>query len=51
MTIKAVMFDFDATLIMDDKFDYFGSLSIAHKVLESRKIALPFEELKQAYLS
>jgi hypothetical protein len=44
------MFDFDVTLIMDEKFDYFGSLSRAHKVVENERIALPFEEFKQAYL-
>jgi len=50
VTIKAVIFDFGATLIMDDRFDYFDSLRRAHKVLESEGIAPSFEEFKQAYL-
>jgi putative hydrolase of the HAD superfamily len=44
------MFDFGATLVMDDRFDYFGSLRKAHKVLEDAGIAPSFEEFKSAYL-
>jgi len=48
--IKAVMFDFGATIILDDKFDYFASLRKAHEVLENGGIAPPFEEFKPVYL-
>ena len=50
MVVRAVMFDFGSTLVEDDKFDYFGSLRKAHKVLENAGIAPPFEEFKRVYL-
>jgi HAD superfamily hydrolase (TIGR01662 family) len=50
VAVKAVMFDFGATLVQDDKFDYFGSLRKAHRVLENAGIAPPFEEFKREYL-
>jgi HAD superfamily hydrolase (TIGR01662 family) len=50
MLVRAVMFDFGATLVLDDKFDYFGSLRKAHKVLEDAGIAPAFEQFKTVYL-
>lgn len=50
MAVKAVMFDFGATLVQDDKFDYFGSLRKAHRVLENTGITPPFDEFKRVYL-
>jgi putative hydrolase of the HAD superfamily len=50
VTVKAVMFDFGATLVQDDKFDYFGSLQKAQKILENAGIAPPFNEFKRIYL-
>jgi HAD superfamily hydrolase (TIGR01509 family) len=50
MVMKAVMFDFGATLILDDKFDYLGSLRKAHKILKDAGIAPSFEEFKPGYL-
>lgn len=44
------MFDFGATLVQDDKFDYFGSLRKAHRVLENAGIAPSFDEFKRVYL-
>ena len=44
------MFDFGATLVLDDKFDYFGSLRRAHRVLENEGIAPSFKEFKPSYL-
>ncbi|MGQ9565584.1 MAG: HAD family hydrolase [Candidatus Bathyarchaeales archaeon] len=50
MTVRAVMFDFGATLILDDRFDYFASLRKAHEVLEIGGVAPSFEEFKRVYL-
>ena len=50
VVVRAVMFDFGSTLVEDDKFDYFGSLRKAHKVLENAGIAPPFEKFKPVYL-
>jgi HAD superfamily hydrolase (TIGR01662 family) len=50
VAVKAVMFDFGATLVQDDKFDYFGSLRKAHRVLENTGIAPPFDKFKRVYL-
>jgi len=50
MVVKAVMFDFGATLVLDDKFDYFGSLRETHKVLEKAGVAPSFERFRQVYL-
>jgi hypothetical protein len=50
ITIKAVMFDFGATLIMDDKFDYFGSLGRGIRFWKAKELLHRFEEFKQAYL-
>lgn len=50
VTVKAVMFDFGATLVQDDKFDYFGSLRKAHTILENAGIAPSFDEFKRVYL-
>lgn len=44
------MFDFGATLVLDDKFDYSGSLRRAHRVLENGGIAPSFKEFKPGYL-
>jgi len=44
------MFDFGATLVLDDKYDYFGSLQKAHKILEAGGIAPPFDQFKEVYL-
>jgi len=48
--MKAVTFDFGATPVLDDKFDYFGSLRTAHRVLEKGGIAPSFKEFKHDYL-
>lgn len=50
LTVKAVVFDFGSTLILDDGFDYFGSLRRAQRVLENGGIAPSFEEFKPGYL-
>ncbi|MBX5327595.1 MAG: HAD family hydrolase [Candidatus Bathyarchaeia archaeon] len=50
MTVKAVMFDFGATLILDDRFDYFASLRKAYEVLKAGGVAPSFEEFKRVYL-
>lgn len=44
------MFDFGATLVEDDRFDYFGSLRKAHMLLENVNIAPSFDEFKHTYL-
>jgi HAD superfamily hydrolase (TIGR01549 family) len=48
--IRAVLFDFGATIILDDRFDYFASLRKVHRVLENAGLVPPFEGFKRDYL-
>jgi putative hydrolase of the HAD superfamily len=50
VVVRGVMFDFGSTLVEDDRFDYFGSLRKAHRVLEDAGIAPGFEEFRRVYL-
>jgi FMN phosphatase YigB (HAD superfamily) len=44
------MFDLGATLVEDDRFDYFGSLRKVHMLLANVQITPSFEEFKHIYL-
>jgi FMN phosphatase YigB (HAD superfamily) len=50
VVVRGVMFDFGSTLVEDDRFDYFGNLRKAYRVLENAGIAPGFGEFRRVYL-